>query len=146
MDSMASRLTPFGLAAKWLLLPAALSVIGFFVIGPRMDGVDRSKMPAPLQALAADATVAEAPDQTTVQPAYDGEGPSVDVDVVRYRMLMLESEQPRRPARRRADPAPAPRQQPLEDPVIQPDPVVEPPPSTSVGSGDDGGAVEGIDS
>ncbi len=35
---MASRLTPFGVVLKWILVPVSLGAIGYFLVGPRVDG------------------------------------------------------------------------------------------------------------
>jgi hypothetical protein len=37
MDSMASRLTPLGILLKWIVVPASLGAIGYFLVGPRVD-------------------------------------------------------------------------------------------------------------
>lgn len=33
---MASRLSPLGIFVKWLLVPASLAALGYFIIGPRV--------------------------------------------------------------------------------------------------------------
>ena len=39
---MASRLTPIGWITKFLVVPAALAAVGFYVIGPRIGAPDKS--------------------------------------------------------------------------------------------------------
>ena len=35
---MAGRLTPLGVFLKWVLVPVSLGAIGYFLVGPRVDG------------------------------------------------------------------------------------------------------------
>jgi hypothetical protein len=82
---MAGRtLTPFGMFAKWVLLPAALAAAGFYLLGPRMG----SLMPSMSSGAQADdgALGAKANTFTAPEIALDrapasryGDGPEVEV-------------------------------------------------------------------
>ena len=88
---MAGRtLTPFGMFAKWVLLPCALAVIGFYVLGPRMGRLMPSMSPgaeADEGALGEKRNAFAAPDIAVDRsPASRyGEGPEVEVSAKQKR-------------------------------------------------------------
>lgn len=75
---MASRLTPIGWIAKFLIAPAALGALGFYVIGPRIGAVRPAPhlpIPIPTPLSGQDAKAGPSPEVQDSPPA------GVDVSV-----------------------------------------------------------------
>jgi hypothetical protein len=66
---MASKLTPVGWIAKFLLVPAACVALGYFVVGPRIGSAPRAKSATSETAAPADASQNDAPASAATPPA-----------------------------------------------------------------------------
>lgn len=130
---------------KWVLAPAALALVGYFVVGPMIGR-------APVAPAITEPTTEEATKVSEFLPPGGGppkrrfEAPEVDVRVTRRESRTTREPEaaPRpRPERNRVErvepePAPEPAPEP-EEPPIEPVPSEEPPPDEA-GSGGAAGA------
>lgn len=99
---------------KWVFVPVVLAALGFFVLGPILEGKNAAAAPSPT-----------APPADT--PRFNSE-PDVEVSVApatRRRTTTTRAE-PAPPTRRRSTPAPAPS-------TVEPPPVPEPEPTDDHG-------------
>lgn len=110
---MATRLSPLGIIAKWLLVPGALALIGYYFVGPRVGGGPSAHRPtAEAHAPGDDGKeTTQIPDDATSldeespAPRKSFKEPDVDVSVSPARSNSRRSSS----TRRRSSRAPAPR-------------------------------------
>ncbi|MGV3615649.1 MAG: hypothetical protein ACO1SV_09980 [Fimbriimonas sp.] len=149
---MSNRPSPLGWLTKFVVVPAAVAALGYFVVGPRVGG--KVTAPAPLASLR-DQWVAKAEPKakppedtaasavtTSAPPVATSAGPQVDVDVhpaVNRPALDTVAEEPPKPRRKKkrrkttppkpVESAPTETAVPATTPtVLEPAPVSTPPP------------------
>ena len=76
---MADKLTPIGVLTKWVVVPVAVGLVGYYVIGPRIGGSVSKKAGASSDAGPVNVDP-PSPAGTPVKKPVD-EGPSVEVSV-----------------------------------------------------------------
>jgi len=116
---MASRLTPLGIILKWIVVPASLGAIGYFLVGPRVE----SQVPKELKEKALEVvnsgkpttTVSNSPAQEVEKPTRSFAEPEVDVSVT---AINNRPKKTKRKRRRRKPPteSTAPSAPPAETP------------------------------
>ncbi len=109
---------------KWVVVPVALAAVGFFVLGPVLEG----------KAAAASAPPSTAPDEE--KPRFTSE-PDVDVSVAPATRRRSTTTRARTPARTRRRLTPAP-EVPPEVPTPDAEPTIDhgiPPPTSTVDGG-----------
>jgi hypothetical protein len=110
------RLSPIGLATKWLLVPGMLGCIGYFAVGQNVGS-------SPFE-IVAKASERKTSLEKTVEKTSSS-GPSIEVEVVPVRTASVEiTSKPERRVRRTETPKAKPK--PVEEPETAPEPEILP--------------------
>lgn len=132
---MSNRLTPLGMVLKWLIAPVAVGVIGYYLVGPRVQSKVTPELLKSITPGIEAKPEATEPDPKTVQRSFSE--PEVDVTVT---ALNRRDDRPKRRRRARSKPKvdqPAPAPNPVEATPAEPPPTVPPvvPPADGDGDG-----------
>lgn len=123
---MAGRLTPLGVFLKWIVVPASLGAIGYFLVGPRVDTDVAKKIQKKVGEVTGQKPTTADPepsDEPEEQPTSKFAPPEVDVTVTALNTRPTTTKKKRRK-----------RRKPPTESTAPSEPSVAPPPS-------DGGAA-----
>lgn len=126
---MAGRLTPLGVFLKWIVVPASLGAIGYFLVGPRVDSDVAKKLQKKVGEVTGQKSSTDDPessseeDKPEEQPTSKYAAPEVDVTVTALNSRPTTTKKKRKKRRKPTTESSAPSE-----------PSVAPPPS-------DGGAA-----
>lgn len=127
---MAGRLTPLGVFLKWIVVPASLGAIGYFLVGPRVDSDVAKKIQKKVGEVTGQKPATTDPESGSGEGASDEQpsskfaAPEVDVTVTALNTRPTTTTRKKRKKRRK----------PPTESTAPSEPSVAPPPS-------DGGAA-----